>query len=141
MGLSPEAVKAMEDAARKLQESIEKFANLAQGFSEGKITENDFNRIQASIEAAVKSEANSTDTNSQQAVVDAINAAFGSLDTVAKNIVESKTTPSEVFVSGTIDLTDTAKQYLDLRMNEFNSKNSSNKEGLPAREMRTGGRT
>jgi hypothetical protein len=117
LGLSPETVKGMEDASRKLQESIEKFAKVAEAYAGGKISEADFNRIQSSVEGAVKSGANSTAPNAQAEVVAAIEKAFNSLDTVSKAIVDTKSTPSLVSVSGEVGLTAAAQEYLTISKN------------------------
>ena len=117
LGLSPETVKGMEDASRKLQESIEKFAKVAEAYAGGKISEADFNRIQSSVEGAVKSGANSTAPNAQADVAAAIERAFNSLDTVSKAIVDTKSTPSLVSVSGEVGLTAAAQEYLTISKN------------------------
>jgi len=117
LGLSPETVKGMESASRKLQESIEKFAKVAEAYAGGKISEADFNRIQSSVEGAVKSGANSTAPNAQAEVVAAIEKAFNSLDTVSKAIVDTKSTPSLVSVSGEVGLTAAAQEYLTISKN------------------------
>lgn len=127
LGLSPEAVKGMEEASRRLQESIEKFAKLAEAYAGGKISEADFNRIQSSVEGAVKSGGASTNPNAQAEIVAAIDKAFGSLDAAAKSIVESKATPSQVFVSGEVGLTKEAQEYLTISKNMAKMKDGKSK--------------
>ena len=117
LGLSPETVKGMEDASRKLQESVEKFAKVAEAYAGGKISEADFNRIQSSVEGAVKSGSNSTNPNAQAEVVAAIEKAFGSLDAAAKAIVETKSASSSVTIGGEIGLTKEAQEYLTIGKN------------------------
>jgi TP901 family phage tail tape measure protein len=114
LNLSPETVKGMEEASRKLQESIEKFAKVAEAYAGGKISEADFNRIQSSVEGAVKSGANSTAPNAQAEMVTAIEKAFGSLDAAAKAIVETKSAPASISLNGEIGLTKEAQEYLTL---------------------------
>ena len=114
LNLSPETVKGMEEASRKLQESIEKFAKVAEAYAGGKISEADFNRIQSSVEGAVKSGANSTAPNAQAEMVAAIEKAFGSLDAAAKAIVETKSAPASISLNGQIGLTEEARRYLTI---------------------------
>ena len=114
LNLSPETVKGMEEASRKLQESIEKFAKVAEAYAGGKISEADFNRIQSSVEGAVKSGANSTAPNAQAEMVTAIEKAFGSLDAAAKAIVETKSAPASISLNGQIGLTEEARRYLTI---------------------------
>jgi TP901 family phage tail tape measure protein len=117
IGLSPETVKGMEEASRKLQESVEKFAKVAEAYAGGKISEADFNRIQSSVEGAVKSGSGSTNSNAQAEVVAAMEKAFGSLDAAAKAIVETKSTSSSVTIGGEIGLTKEAIEYLTIGKN------------------------
>ena len=131
LGLSPETVRGMEEASRRLQESIEKFAKVAEAYAGGKISEADFNRIQSSVEGAVKSGANSTNPNAQVEMVSAIEKAFGSLDAAAKAIVETKGTPSQVFVSGEVGLTKEAQEYLVISKNFAKMKEDQEKKGTP----------
>ena len=114
LGLSPETVRGMEEASRKLQESIEKFAKVAEAYAGGKISEADFNRIQSSVEGAVKSGANSTSPNAQAEMASTIERAFASLDAATKAIIDTKSTPSSVTVGGEIGLTEEARRYLTI---------------------------
>jgi TP901 family phage tail tape measure protein len=144
LNLSPETVKGMEEASRKLQESIEKFAKVAEAYAGGKISEADFNRIQSSVEGAVKSGANSTAPNAQAEMVTAIEKAFGSLDAAAKAIVETKSAPASISLNGEIGLTEEARRYLTIgeefaKMKQEQGKNpaappsSTSKTGMPQR--------
>ena len=117
LGLSPETVRGMEEASRKLQESIEKFAKVAQAYAGGKISEADFNRIQSSVEGAVKSGANSTSPNAQAEMASTIERAFASLDVATKAIIDTKSTPSSVNIGGEIGLTEEARRYLTIGEN------------------------
>jgi hypothetical protein len=107
----------MEEASRKLQESVEKFAKVAEAYAGGKISEADFNRIQSSVEGAVKSGSGSTNSNAQAEVVAAMEKAFGSLNAAAKAIVETKSTSSSVTIGGEIGLTKEAIEYLTIGKN------------------------
>ena len=117
LGLSPETVRGMEEASRKLQESIEKFAKVAEAYAGGKISEADFNRIQSSVEGAVKSGANSTSPNAQAEMASTIERAFASLDAATKAIIDTKSTPSSVTIGGEIGLTEEARRYLTIGEN------------------------
>ena len=114
LGLSPETVRGMEEASRKLQEYIGKFAKVAEAYAGGKISEADFNRIQSSVEGAVKSGANSTSPNAQAEMASTIERAFASLDAATKAIIDTKSTPSSVTVGGEIGLTEEARRYLTI---------------------------
>ena len=117
LGLSPETVKGMEDASRKLQESIEKFAKVAEAYAGGKISEADFNRIQSSVQGAIKSGSTSTSPNAGAEVATAIEKAFTSLDAATKAIIDTKSTPSSVTIGGEVGLTKEAQEYLIIAKN------------------------
>jgi hypothetical protein len=144
LGLSPETVRGMEEASRKLQESIEKFAKVAEAYAGGKISEADFNRIQSSVEGAVKSGANSTSPNAQAEMASTIEKAFASLDAATKAIIDTKSTPSSVTIGGEIGLTEEARRYLTIgenfaKMQADQAKNpntppsTTSKSGMPQR--------